>query len=609
MSRAIHYEVVPSRPSAHYYTVRLELSHPDPRGEHFSLPAWIPGSYMIRDFARNIVTIRACSGERELLVQELDKQRWRVEGAEKKLLVEYRVYAWDLSVRAAHLDRTHGFFNGTSLFLRVEGEENTPCRLRIAPPREQVEGGWKVATTLPVIAVDDKGFGVYQADGYWHLIDCPVEMADYQSLEFEVQGRLHTMVVTGRVRFEHERLAADLQKICEEQVRVFGELPVSRYLFLVMATGDGYGGLEHRDSTALICARTQLPAIDMKEKEPDEGYRRFLGLCSHEYFHLWNVKRICPRRLAESDLSAEAYTQLLWAFEGITSYYDDLALVRSGCIGPDSYLELLAQTITRVMQAPGRRLQSLAQSSFHAWTKFYKQDENAPNAIVSYYAKGALVALGLDVTLRMRSRDRLCLDDLMRQLWQEYGKPGKGVPEEGIQRAAEALLGESLEAFFALAVEGTGELPLESWLEYLGIGYRLRPSRKPDDQGGYCRVPEPVEARPTLGAHMVQCGDFVKLGRVLEGGVAQQSGLSAGDRLISIAGLQVSLENIDDLLRRHAMAEPVEVLAFRRDELMRFQLQARWAPNDTCDLWLLPAENVSPAQLQRRRHWLKLPVQ
>ncbi len=562
---------------------------------------------MIRDFARNIVTIGARSGENQLPLISLDKQRWRVEGAEEKLVLEYQVYAWDLSVRAAHLDRTHGFFNGTSLFLRVEGEEGSPCDLRIAPPAEAVDGAWKVATTLPPVEVDETGFGLYRADDYWHLIDCPVEMADFQSLEFEVRGRPHTMVVTGRASFDRERLAADLQKICEEQVSVFGELPVSRYLFLVMATGDGYGGLEHRDSTALMCARKQLPASGLKE--PDEAYRGFLGLCSHEYFHLWNVKRIRPQRLAESDLSAEAYTRLLWAFEGITSYFDDLALVRSGCIGPDAYLELLAHTITRVMRTPGRHLQSVAESSFHAWTRFYKQDENAPNAIVSYYAKGTLVALGLDVILRMRSEDRLCLEDLMRLLWEEYGKPGRGVPEDGIQRAAETLLGQSLEDFFSMAVEGTGELPLEEWLEYLGIGYRLRPSRSREDQGGYCKAPEPVEERPTLGARMVQRGDFVELTHVLEGSAAQQSGLSAGDRLISIAGLQVSLENVEELLKRYATDEPAEVLAFRRDELMRFQLQAQQAPRDTCDLWLLSGEPVSPGQLQRRGHWLKLQQQ
>jgi len=603
MYRSIRYEVIPSHPAAHYFTVRLELSCPDPEGEIFSLPAWIPGSYMIRDFARNITNVTAFCGERELSVLLLDKQRWRVEGAQEQLRLEYQVYAWDLSVRAAHFDQTHAFFNGTSLFLRVEGEESSPCRLSLTPPSAAVQGDWRVATTLPQVEVDARGFGEYQADDYWHLVDCPVEMGQFQELAFSVDGTPHRMVVTGRAVFDGNRIARDLEKICAEQTAVFGELPVRQYLFMVMAVGEGYGGLEHRDSTALLCSRKALPAPDLEQ--PDRHYREFLGLCSHEYFHLWNVKRIRPQRLAESDLFAEAYTRLLWAFEGITSYYDDLALVRSGCITPTDYLELLARTITRVMRTPGRHVQSVAESSFFAWTKFYKQDENAPNVVVSYYAKGALVALGLDVTLRRRSGERLCLEDLMRALWDEYGKTGRGVPEDGIRRAAEKLLGESLEDFFALAVEGTDELPLAEWLEYLGIGCRLRPARNASDEGGCCGKPEPIQPRWVLDARLAQKGDFVELTQVLEGGAAQQAGLSAGDRLISVAGLQVSTGNIEDLLARHGRDGAVEVLAFRRDELMRFQVEPRPAPADTCDLWLLSGEDCSPVQLRRRAQWLK----
>ena len=603
MSRSIQYQVVPSHPAAHYFTVYLELSGPDPGGETFALPAWIPGSYMIRDFARNIVSIAAESVNGEIPVVALDKQRWRVQGARERLLLRYKVYAWDLSVRAAHFDQTHAFFNGTSLFLRVEGEESSPCRLRLTPPSATVQGDWRVATTLPQVEVDARGFGEYQAEDYWHLVDCPVEMGQFQELAFSVDGAPHRMVVTGRATFDGGRIARDLERICAEQTAVFGELPVQQYLFMVMAVGEGYGGLEHRDSTALLCSRKALPSPDMEQ--PDRHYREFLGLCSHEYFHLWNVKRIRPQRLAESDLSAEAYTRLLWAFEGITSYYDDLALVRSGCITASDYLELLARVITRVMRTPGRHVQSVAESSFFAWTKFYKQDENAPNAIVSYYAKGTLVALGLDVTLRRRSGERLCLEDLMRKLWTEYGKTGRGVPEDGIRRAAEKLLGESLADFFALAVEGTDELPLAEWLEYLGIGYRLRPARNAGDEGGYCEKSEVIQSRLVLGARLVQKGDFVELTHALKGGAAQQAGLSAGDRLISVAGLQVTTENIDDLLARYGRDGAVEVLAFRRDELMRFQVEPRPAPADTCDLWLLPKENCSPGQLRRRAQWLK----
>jgi predicted metalloprotease with PDZ domain len=230
------------------------------------------------------------------------------------------------------------------------------------------------------------GFGRYRAQGSADLIDHPVEMGDFLHTQFLAAGTPHEIAIYGRHRADLGRLSRDLQKVCEEHANLFGELPPDRYLFLMMVVGQGYGGLEHRDSTSLICSRADLPVPG--QTEVTEGYRRLLGLCSHEYFHLWNVKRIQPARIQSSDLSGEVHTRLLWAFEGFTSYYDDLALVRCGLITERDYLDLLAQTITRVMRVNGRTKQSVAESSFDAWTKFYKQDENAPNAIVSYYAKG-----------------------------------------------------------------------------------------------------------------------------------------------------------------------------------------------------------------------------
>jgi len=604
MKTAVRYEVVPARPAAHYFTVRLFLQEPDPAGVTVALPAWIPGSYMIRDFARNLVSIRASCGGRELPVVALDKQSWQVEGAEGELVLEYQVYAWERSVRAAHLDQRHAFFNGTSLFLRVEGREAEPCEVELAPPAEAVWGHWRVATTLPLVEADGDGFGRYRAEDYWHLVDCPVEMGEFRSLAFTVGEVAHQMVISGRAEFDAARLARDLARICEAQVALFGELPLSRYLFLVAAVGEGYGGLEHRDSCALLCSRDDLPAPGVEEMTTE--YRRFLGLCSHEYFHLWNVKRIRPAQLAGSRLEREAHTRLLWAFEGITSYYDELMLVRSGVIDADSYLELLAQTITRLLRTPGRRLQSVADSSFHAWTRFYQQDENAPNAIVSYYTKGALVALGLDVELRLRSGDRLCLDDLMRRLWERYGRVDRALPEEGMRAEAEALLGSELGDFFEMAVEGTGELPLERWLAELGVGFRLRTARDEKDLGGVAKEGEREGGRPHpfLGAQWVQKGEFLELTRVLEGGPAQAAGLSAGDRLVAVAGIQATPANLDRLLALPPGRETVEVAAFREDELHLFTLRPEPAPADTCELWLLPEESAGGERIERRNRWL-----
>ena len=571
-----------------------------------NLPAWIPGSYMIRDFARNIVSLHVTSGGNVPQVTKLDKQSWRLDGCEGDVSVHYQVYANDLSVRSAHVDNTHAYFNGTSVFLRLEGSEQEPHLVTIEPS-DELPAGAKVATTMPAVRTGKSGFGDYSAHNYEALIDYPVEIAQLDECSFSVENIDHHVAIYGRHECDFDRLGRDLAKICSVHAGLFGELPIERYLFLVTVVGDGYGGLEHRDSTSLICSRKELP-VRQPDADPkvSKEYRRFLGLCSHEYFHLWNVKRIRPEVLKRARLDQEAHTSLLWSFEGITSYYDDLALVRSGVIDPDAYLEQLCEIVTRVMRGKGRFKQSVAQSSFDAWTRFYKQDENAPNAIVSYYAKGALVALGLDITLRIRSNDRLSLDDLMRKLWREYGHPDIGVPENGVEQAAEELLGQSLQDFFERYVHGTEEMPLEEWFGALGIGYRLRPAKSLKDMG---KVPEnPADPAPKavaiLGARVVDSRGAAELVSLFEGGAAQQAGLAAGDRIIAVDGLQVDGQGVHDAIAQLSPGAAVQLHAFRRDELMEFTLHAEFAEADTCDLWLLDAGDLDENLLRRRNSWL-----
>ena len=418
----VRYHICPAAPAAHYYDVRCSVVAPDPAGQSFALPAWIPGSYLIRDFARHVVAIRAeCDGE-PVLLTKLDKHTWQARpiASGKTLSVIYRVYAWDLSVRGAHLDETHGFFNGTSVFLRVLGREAAPCQVEIQQPEGSLYKDWRVATALLSAhgengAAGGHGFGWYSAANYDELIDHPVEMGRFALASFEACGVTHEIVITGRHDCDMDRLTADLKRICEWQIRFFGEpAPMDRYVFLVTAVGEGYGGLEHRASTALLCSRNDLPYPGMPDST--ESYRSFLGLCSHEYFHSWNVKRIKPEAFVGYDLDRENYTSMLWVFEGFTSYYDDLVLLRSGVIKLEEWLEQIAKTIARVESGPGRLQQTLAESSFDAWSKFYRPDENTPNVVVSYYAKGALLALALDLTLRKKTQGRAALDDLMRAL-------------------------------------------------------------------------------------------------------------------------------------------------------------------------------------------------
>ena len=565
----IEYRIAPKDPGAHLFAVTLTVRAPDAAGQQFALPAWIPGSYMIREFARHIVSIRAEAAGREVALTKLNKDTWQAAPCKATLRLHYEVYAWDLSVRAAHLDQTHGFFNGPSVFLRVLGREHLPHVLDIRRPAGAAGRQWRVATTLRPQQAARYGFGTYVAADYDELIDHPVEMGTFELAGFMACGVRHEVAVTGKVpNLDLARLCADLKRVCEAQIALFEphsqRAPMKRYLFLVMAVGDGYGGLEHRASTALLCARNDLPVKGRPAMS--DGYRAFLGLCSHEYFHTWNVKRIKPAAFVPYDLQVENYTPLLWLFEGFTSYYDDLMLLRSGVIDVSAYLAQLERGIGNVLRAGGRFRQSVAEASFDAWIKYYRQDENAPNAQVNYYTKGALVALALDLMLREHSGGKRSLDDVMRALWQRYGrdfyeKPAlqRGVTEAEVEALIEEIGGLKLKSFFTRYVRGTEDLPLAKLLAPFGIAFSDERRRKQPSLD--------VRVAPAA-ARSGEC----TLASVYEGGAAHRAGLSAHDVIIAIDGLRVGGSNLDTLLARYAVGDVVVVHAFRRDELMRFEL-------------------------------------
>ena len=591
----IRYRIIPASPEAHLFQVTLTIADPDPAGQQVALPAWIPGSYMIREFARNIVRIAASSKAGKVALKKVDKHTWQAAPCNGPLTISYEVYAWDLSVRAAHLDQTHGFFNGTSVFLCALGQEEVEHAVEIAPPAGGDYAQWRVATALPrARGTKLYGFGLYRAANYDELIDHPVEMGTFSLATFRACGVPHDIVITGRHDCDLKRLAADLQKICEYQIRFFHgpraqakNVPYERYVFMTLALADGnYGGLEHRASTALICARQDLPYAGMKGTT--ENYRTYLGLCSHEYFHTWNVKRIKPAVFTPYDLTRENHTSLLWAFEGFTSYYDDLVLVRTGLITLEEYLGMIAKTAQGVLRGAGRKKQTLAESSFDAWTKYYRQDENAPNAIVSYYTKGSLVGLCLDLILRRETAGKKSLDDVMRLLWREHGAKGLGVAENGVEQAAYSVGGatakRALSAFFRQAVYGTEDLPLKNLLSLTGVALEV-------EEGGTA----------ALGARTAAVPDGVKLSQVLDGGGAQRAGLSAGDVLIAIDGLKVSNGSLEKMLARKRKGAKVKVHAFRRDELLERDLTL--TPGEL-SVTATVAERATAGERRLRTAWL-----
>jgi predicted metalloprotease with PDZ domain len=599
MTPPIRYTILPARPEAHLYRVTCTVEDPDPSGQQFALPAWVPGSYMIRDFARHVVSIDARSRNRAVALEKLDKHTWSAQAVTGPLSVSCEVYAWDLSVRGSHLDTVHGFFNGACVFLRVLGREGAPCELEILRPRGARYRNWRVATSMRRNGAKPFGFGSYVAADYDELIDHPAEMGEFTLASFRACGVPHDIVITGRHRADLARLSRDLKRLCEEHIRFFGEpAPMKRFVFLVTAVGEGYGGLEHRASTALLCSRDDLPREG--ETEVTERYCTFLGLASHEYFHAWNVKRIKPAAFAPYDLDRENYTALLWAFEGITSYYDDLALVRCGLIGKKQYLEVLARNITTYLRTPGRAKQSLAESSFDAWIKYYRQDENSPNAIVSYYAKGSLVALCLDLLVSDKTRGRKSLDDVMRALWRLHGLTGVGVEEDGIERLAGEATGLELKRYFDDWLRSTRELPLKALLAAHGVEMELRPAESAQDKGGRPARSKNAAGLAMLGIRARAQGDDTAVTHVLEGGAAQEAGIAAGDLIVAVDGLRPGQAGLDAALAKRRAGERVGIHAFRRDELMSFEARLRRADADTCVL----AESAG-ARGKRLERWLR----
>ena len=523
----ITYTLTPD-PKTHQWHITLKFQNPSDSPVVLKLPNWVPGSYLIRDFSRHIITINAeCDGQPAALSQTA-KNIWQTSPKSGHWVIRYTAYAFDLSGRGSFLDTNRGFFDGSFLFFSIEGRLKDTYSLSFNDlPKE-----WRIATSMPTT-----GSNTFQTASYHDLIDHPVELGNIEFLDFEAGGIPHRIALSGHYPdFDRDRLVSDIRKICETELAMFpSPAPFTHYLFLLHVGDNIYGGLEHISSTALLADRHSLPPHGMTEA--NDAYTQLLGLFSHEYFHAWNVKSIKPAAFAPYDLDRENYTEQLWAFEGITSYYDDLFLARSRTIAPEAYLRLLAQSITRVQQTKGRLKQSLAESSFTAWNKFYKQDENSPNAIVSYYQKGALAALCLDLAIRNKSSGQHTLDSVMQQHYRDWLDTRQGIPEKQWQARCQAFTGLDLEDFFQTTLYTTSDLPLAELLATIGIG--LQWQAQPRGHGGAFLSEPPTETpapAPNFGARFKQNSDHATLTHVFNGGSAENAALCPQDKIIAIDG-------------------------------------------------------------------------
>jgi predicted metalloprotease with PDZ domain len=603
----IHYHLDFEQYGQHLIDVRIDFVAQ--KDQVLWLPAWIPGSYLLREFSRHVGKVRAYSLQRagnnfaasnapdapsvafstqlgaelgtELPVRKTRKNQWSIDCAEgESVRVCYQVYAYDLSVRGAYVDQSRLYVNPACVCLGVLGQEDAPITLTLdagvafeglplacALPRVNQE---VQSTAVRHLSVERKPQPhVLQSKNYSHLIDHPFEIAVLSEAQFEVEGIVHRIAISGRHQADLMRLSQDLSRICQAQMQLFGHAPFDDYLFMVMATGNSYGGLEHQSCTSLITPRDDLPQ-EGEPLQPSVQYRRFLGLCSHEYLHAWLVKFIRPEGFINPDLNSEVYTSLLWVFEGFTSYYDDLFLCRSGVIDRLAYLDLLSEQISRYQQNPGRELQSLSESSFDAWIKYYRPDENSSNAGTSYYNKGALVALCLDLTLRQKGSS---LDALMQALY-AHAKDGLAVQENTLAELCEQLVGDRLESFWRDYVEGCAELPLDTLLNAFGVERVIEPKNWP------------------FGMKLVDNPQGVMVQQVLRDSAAAKAGISAHDVIVAVNGLRASSASMNALAERagedsnksSSKSPMTECHLFRRDELHTLRLRVARSAMNACRL-------------------------
>ncbi|MBV9926360.1 MAG: M61 family metallopeptidase [Acidobacteria bacterium] len=589
----IAYTVSMPRPHTHLFNVEATLRYRGaaPAALDLIMPVWTPGSYLVREFERNVQEFEARDGgSRALAWTKANKNTWRVEtSGAREVRVRYSVYANELSVRTAELNDRHGFWNNANLLVYPDGLLGAPSTLKVEP-----FGEWKVATGLPAAG---GAANTFRAENFDVLYDSPFLASNFRVLSFEVKGVPHRVVVDGEGDYDAERLRRDAQKIVEAEAEMMGEIPYRDYTFLLMLGQSGGGGLEHLNSTALTWRRFGFSSA--------EDWRSLHTLFAHEFFHLWNVKRIRPDALGPFDYTQENHTRLLWVAEGITSYYENIFPRRAGLLTDRRYLEVVARDVQSLQQTPGRLLMSAEESSFDAWVRQYRPDENSVNSSISYYDKGAVLGLLLDLEIRRRSGGARTLDDVMRALYNDYFKRGRNYTPADFQQAAERAAGTSLEEFFRRYVRGREELDYDAALAWVGL--RL------DTASDAAGRPAPTVA--DLGATFAKDGEQV-VGRAVPPGAlvvravpagtaAYEQGLNAGDQIVAVDGYRATSDLLDERIAARRPGDPLALTVFRGDELRTLNLKL--GTRAAATYRIVPRAEVSDQQKRNYQSWLGAP--
>ncbi len=536
----ISYTVSMSKPWTHLLEVEMRVkSTAMPQTAELQMPVWTPGSYLIREYARHVQDFAAKdAGGTDLFWEKTNKNTWRIQTkAANEVVVSYRVYANELTVRTNELNADHAFFNNAALLMNVKGFLSAPSVVKVNP-----YGDWKIATGLPKVEGQTNTF---RAENFDILYDSPFEVGDFTEAAFTVQGKPHRYVIEGEGNYDLNSITADTTKIIEEGYKIFGELPYNDYLFILNLRGGG--GLEHLNSTALQFNRLGFAT----------RYKDFLSLVAHEYFHLWNVKRIRPDALGPFDYNNENYTKLLWVAEGGTAYYESVLVERAGIITDKEFLAGKAAAIQALQNRPGRLQQSLEESSFDAWIKYYRPDENAINNQISYYDKGEIVNFLLDLQIRRDSNGAKSLDDVMRYLYNEHYKKNKNYTPEDYQRISEMMAGKPLNDFFARYVRGREDIDYNSILS--GFGLQMT-------TGG------DAAEKAYLGADLTQTGDRLTVRATPAGTPAYEQGLNTADEIIAVDGNRASQTFVASYLDTKRSGDKIKLTVFRFDQMRDIEI-------------------------------------
>ncbi|MBS1149316.1 MAG: Peptidase [Myxococcaceae bacterium] len=580
MSAPVSYRVSMSRPHSHLFEVQ---AHFPAAGDELivALPVWTPGSYLVREYARHVQELQVLSiSDQPVPFERLDKRSLKVKAGNKPFRLHYKVYANELTVRTSHLDGSHGYFNGATLFYYCEQLRDREHRVAIHAPQ-----GWKVTSPLPQQGLD------FIAEDYDELVDSPFEAGAHAPISFTAANVPHEVVLWGEPQVDEKKLTSDLTRIIETEAALFGGLPMKRYVFFIYGTDKGRGGLEHKASTALLFPRTGF--------SNPKGWEDFLTLAAHEYFHLWNVKRVKPKALVPFDYSRENYTQLLWAFEGGTSYYDNLIVRRAGLMTAPRYLTRFGESLTSLHTTPGRKVQPLADASYLSWIKHYRPDENSPNTAISYYLKGEIVCCLLDLTIRRATKDAKSLDDVMRAMWTKWGD-GSGVPEDGVEQTASEVAGIELAPFFDRALRTTDELDYSPF-SHVGLEAKFRIRESATDKGG---SPPRVKAgeEKVRGWIGISTRGAATIASALEGGPAMEAGLYPEDEVLALDGLRVDGPGLIARLEDKKPGDKVRLMLFRRDRLTEVEVTVGAKPADA--VYLARVERPTDEQKAAFKSWL-----